>query len=142
MATISPTDKAPADSVKYVFAGVEFELGGRRKKYDTTDPEILSNASTHPWLAVEYDKSDLVQGAYVEQLSASDDRLSRKNDKSNDPAVARAAEEEKIKRRDSAQLVGIDAGLKQTEEKREGPIAKTVAAADADSKNSDTPKDT
>ena len=52
MATILPSDLAPAEQVHYSVAGAEFDLdaGGT---FETDDEEVLRNADAHPWLKVE-----------------------------------------------------------------------------------------
>lgn len=138
MATISPNDSAPAEVVHYTFAAGDFKLGGRSKKYETDDPALISEAYTHPWLTVEEPVVEPVVGSYVEQVAPADDPMSRVNYTGNDPEMARAAEEAKAEGREN--LVGIQAGLTQTEVVEAGPIAQTLAA-DPDSKTSEKAKD-
>lgn len=137
MATISPNDSAPAESVHYIFAGVEFDLGGRKKTYETDDPSVIENARAHPWLTVKVPEAEVVAGAYVDQIAPADDPMSRLNDKANDPEAARAAEDAKRDADDNP--VGIDAGLDQKVVETEGPVAQTLAA-DSTSKTSDKVK--
>ncbi len=96
MATISPNDYAPAEVVHYTFAGGDFKLGGRTKKYETDDLAIITEAHTHPWLTVEVPVVEPVVGAYVEQISPKDDPMSAMNYTGNDPENARAAERDKV----------------------------------------------
>ncbi len=96
MATISPNDYAPAEVVHYNFAGGDFKLGGRTKKYDTNKLALITEARTHPWLTVEEEVVEPVAGAYVEQISPKDDPMSAMNYTGNDPENARAAERDKV----------------------------------------------
>lgn len=136
MAKIVHSEAAPAESVHYNLAGVEFDLSGT-KSYETLDPAVISNALAHPWLDVKYDKVDVVQGAYVDQIRPEDDPLSAVNSVANDPEAARAAEAEKAAA--FGQPVALDAGLDQKKVVETGPVAETLAA-DETSKTS-TKKD-
>jgi hypothetical protein len=125
MATISSNDSAPAEVVHYSFAGVDFKLGGRTKKYETDDPAVIDNASAHPWLTVEVPQVEVVEGAYIEQVLPADDPLSRVNSNANDAEAARAAEQAKADRNN---IVSIESGLNQTVAESDGPVAQTLAA--------------
>ena len=56
MASINLSAKVPegTDSVDFVFGSSQFTVV-RGTAFDTTDPTILSDAATHPWLTVSYD---------------------------------------------------------------------------------------
>lgn len=58
MAKIVHSDLAPAEVVHYSLAGAEFDLGGRKKAFETDDREVISDARVHPWLSVEADASN------------------------------------------------------------------------------------
>lgn len=139
MAKIVHSDAAPAEKVHYTFAGVEFDLGGSAKKdqaFDSDDPTVLASAEVHPWLTVERDPSDFVEGDYVQLLDPKDDVLSSLNSVANDPEAARRAKE--AAGEDVPQPVAIEAGLNQSEPVVEAGVAETTAAA-ADT--TDTKKD-
>lgn len=124
MPKIVSSEAAPAEAVHYSFAGVEFDLAGRSKSYETDDVAVLTAAETHPWLRVERAKVDIVQGAYVDQIAPKDDPMSALNSVANNPDEARKVEEEKV----GGQLVAIDAGEVQTESVVTGQVAETLAA--------------
>lgn len=129
MAKIVHSEAAPAEAVHYSFAGVEFDLSGK-KSYESDDPIVLANAAAHPWLSVQYPAVDVVAGAYVEQLAPEADHLSAAGQKvnPNDPEVARAAEE--AKRESTDNPVAIDAGETQTKAVETDGVAETLAADD------------
>lgn len=128
MAKIVHSEAAPSEAVHYTFAGVEFDLGGRKKAYESNDATVLANAEAHPWLAVEREEVEVVQGAYVEQLAPKDDHLSAVGAaiNPNDPAEARKAEA--AKRGEDIEPVAIDAGEAQTEVVETDGVAETLAA--------------
>jgi hypothetical protein len=142
MATIVPSDQAPAEAVHFTFGTAEFDLGGRTKTYKTDDPEVISNASAHPWLTVQVEEVPIIQGAYVEQIAPKDDPFTLEGGiNANDPKLAQAAEEAKAEERGDT-LVAIDAGKTQTDAVTTGgqgnapDVAETVAA-DPDSKTAE-----
>lgn len=92
MAKIVHSEAAPSEAVHYSFAGVEFDLGGRKKAFETDDPNIIGNAEAHPWLTVERDVVSVVKGNYVTQLRPEDDALSAVNSVANNPEAAPAYE--------------------------------------------------
>lgn len=128
MAKIVHSEAAPSEAVHYSFAGVEFDLGGRRKGFESDDPAVLANAEAHPWLSVQRPEVELVAGAYVEQLAPADDHLTiagREVDP-NDPDEAKKAEDAKAD--EFAVGAAIDAGLDQDEVVETDGVAQTVAA--------------
>lgn len=136
MAKILHSETAPSGTVRYSLANTEFELNGR-KSYETIDAAVLTDAEAHPWLRVEYPEVEVIQGAYVEQLSPQDDAMSRFNSVANDPEEVRKAEQEKA---DAFNHVALDSGLDQddatqiVESPDSPPVAETLAAADETSK--------
>lgn len=134
MAKIAHSDLAPAEAVHYVFGHVSFDIGGRKKNYETEDREVLAAADAHPWLTVTYDVPEVIQGAYVEQLHPKDDALSAQNSIANNPEEVRKAEEAKASGESPG--VAIDAGKEQTEKVETGGVAETLAA-DETSKTSE-----
>jgi hypothetical protein len=96
MAKISHSDDAPKEQIHYTFAGAEFDLGGRKKSYDTEDLSVIQSAQGHPWLVVEFPEDpEGSVGTFVDGLAPEDDAFSFINDQSNVPEVAEAAEEAK-----------------------------------------------
>lgn len=128
MAKIVHSEAAPSEAVHYSFAGVEFDLGGRKKGYDSDDPTVLANAESHPWLRVERPEVEVVAGAYVEQLSPEEDHLTAAGHEidPNDPAEAKRAEEAKVE--NNITPVAIDSGLDQDEVVETDGVAQTIAA--------------
>jgi hypothetical protein len=95
MPTIVPSSSAPSETIHYSFATAEFDLGGKTKTYKTDDPQLISSAVIHPWLQVNYDPVEVVQGSYIEQIAPEDDPLSGVGSLANDPDAARATEDAK-----------------------------------------------
>lgn len=137
MAKIVHSDAAPSEAVHYSFAGIEFDLGGRKKTFETDDDIVLSNAETHPWLKVEREVVAFDTPAFHEGLRAEDDAFSAYNSVANKPEAIRATEQAKI---DVAEgRVAIESGVPQTTTVETQGVAETLAA-DETSKTSD--KDT
>lgn len=139
MAKIVSSEAAPPEAVHYTLGVSEFDLGGNGKKsYDTEDAALIAAAQDHPWLAVEVEPVEVVQGAYVNLLAPEDDHLSTAGQtvNPNDPDEARKAEEAKIAATDNP--VAIEAGLDQSQpvETTGIAVAETLAADDT-SKTSD-----
>lgn len=126
MAKIVHSDTAPAETVHYSFAGGEFDLGGRSKRFETDDAGLIAGAEAHPWLTVEYDVVEPIQGAYREQLLPEEDAMSAVNSIANDPEEARKAEQAKMEQTDNP--VAVDAGETQTEVVTTSEVAETLAA--------------
>lgn len=126
MPTISHSDLAPDEPVRYLLGQAEFQLDGRTKNYETDDPDVVLNAESHPWLVVTYPEVEQIEGAYVEQIAREDDPLSSLNSIANDPDEIRKVEEAK---RDAVAPVAIDARLEQSEPVVVGETAVTVEAA-------------
>lgn len=136
--TIVPSDLAPSEVVHYSFAGVEFDLGGSGKgsvkKYETSDPSVVSNASVHPWLTVEAPSEDATP-AFLETLVRPEDDTQG----ALGPNAGDAFDQEKIAAIEDAKaqnvglVVAVDAGLDQGEEHTndDGTVAETLRAADA-----------
>lgn len=126
MAKIVHSDTAPSEAVHYSIGSVDFDLSGR-KSYETKDPSVISAAEVHPWLTVQYDKVEVVQGAYREQVRPEDDPMVGPS-LANDPEEARKAEAAKDAQ---FQPVALDAGEKQTDVVETGVVAETLAADDS-----------
>lgn len=92
MAKIVHSEAAPSEAVHYSLAGVEFDLGGRKRAFETNDPTVIGNAEAHPWLKVEHEAVEAVKGDYVTQLRPEDDALSAVNSVANNPEAAPAPE--------------------------------------------------
>lgn len=129
MPTISHSELAPDEPVRYLLGQAEFQLDGRTKNYETDDADVVLNAEAHPWLTVTYPEVELVEGAYVEQVAREDDPLSALNSIANDPAEVRKIEEAK---RAAVAPVAIDASLDQSESVEVGDTAVTIEAASED----------
>jgi hypothetical protein len=126
MPTISHSELAPDEPVRYSLGQAEFQLDGRTKNYETNDPDVLLNAESHPWLVVTYPEVEVIEGAYVEQIAREDDPLSALNSIANDPAEIRKVEEAK---RAAFAPVAIDADLNQSEPVTAGVTDVTLEAA-------------
>lgn len=129
MPTISHSELAPDEPVRYSLGQAEFQLDGRTKNYETDDPDVVLNAEAHPWLVVTYPEVELIEGAYVEQVAREDDPLSALNSKANDPEEIRKTEEAK---RAAFNPVAIDASLDQAKAVEVDGVAVTVEAASTD----------
>lgn len=125
MAKIVHSETAPSEAVHYTFAGVEFDLSGK-KSYATHDADVIGAASAHPWLKVVLEDERGVEPQYVDQIDPKDDPLSAANSVGNDTEKALAFEASK--RDEEAPLVAIDAGATQTEAITTGDVAETLAA--------------
>lgn len=135
MAKIVPSDLAPSEVVHYSLAGADFDLGARKKTYETADREILGAATAHPWLTVEYDEAEASAPTFVDtQVRPEDDALGAQGPNANiafDPAEIRKVEDAKAEAR-GEKPVAIDAGRDQNKAETEGGVAVTLAA-DSDS---------
>lgn len=130
---IQSSDLAPAETVHYDLAGVEFDLSGK-KSFETDDVIVISNARSHPWLKVIDPEIEQVVGALVEQIKPEDDPFSLVNYHGNDPERIKA--DEAAKAEAAGHPVAIEAGTPQTELVVTGGVAETLAADDT-SKTSD-----
>ena len=126
MAKIVLNDVAPKDQKSFSLANANFEV-----PYETTDPVVLANARSHPWLEVEEDAAKGVKAQFVDrQVKPEDDAHSAINSVANDPDAVRAALEE----RDDLTVVplAVESGLDQDKRKFEGRgddrVALTLAA--------------
>lgn len=128
MARIVSSGAAPNEAVRYSFAGAEFELDGKNASFESDDPAVLGNAEAHPWLKVERDPDEVVQGEYRDFLDPRDDALSSVNSVANDPKAAREA-------LPSASNViaptAIQSGRDQGKKVEIAGVAETVAASAA-----------
>lgn len=137
MATVVPSDLAPAEDLLYILGGVDFELGVGGS-YETDDRDVLANAEVHPWLKVEYDESEApITRFRPGTVAPEDDVLGKANSIAFDP-------EEVQKAADAAAAevtnpVAIEAGLDQGEVVASGGVAFTHAAADEAEADADKP---
>ena len=131
MPTIVPSSTAPSDTIHYSFAMAEFDLGGKSKTYKTDDPDLISSAVIHPWLQVNYEPTEIVQGAYIEQIAPEDDPMSGIGSLANDPDAARATEEAKAAARG-------DVPAEATSSVATLPEGDQVAPVETTSKSKDT----
>lgn len=125
MAKIVHSDAAPSEAVHYTIGSAEFDLSGR-KSYETKDQDVISSAAVHPWLTVQYDKVEMIQGAYVEQVRREDDPMAAPNSIANDPDEVRKAEAAKASM--TFNPVALDAAEKQTDVVETAGFAETLAA--------------
>lgn len=133
MAKIVSSDAAPLEAVHYALGQSDFDLGGGGKKtYETDDASVIAAATEHPWLDVEVEPVELVQGAYVNLLAPEDDHLSAAGQtiNPNDPDEVRKAEEAKAE--EFSHPVAIEAGLEQSKPVTTTgvEVAETLAADD------------
>ena len=128
MAKIVHSTAAPKEPVHYSFDGVEFDLGGSKRGFESDDPHVLATAEAHPWLKVDRPKEADGVGTFVDHLAPKDDPFTIAGSKVdfNDPKVAEAAELAKAE--DDAVPVAIEAGRKQAEAVVVDAVAETVAA--------------
>lgn len=122
-------DTAPSDEALHFSLGqAEFDLGGDADAaYETTDPAVLSDAETHPWLRVEREVVEVEQGQYHEALAPEDDVLSAANSIANDPEEARKAEAAKREAFEGGGTA-IESGIDQDESVVEADVAYTLTA--------------
>lgn len=133
MAKIVQSDAAPSESVRYSLAGVSFEIGGKSKEFETTDPDVLGNAEAHPWLDVKRDAEEVIKGEYRDYLAPEDDALSAVNSIANDPDAVRAA----LPSAEEDQPTAIESGRDQEKKVEVGGVAETLAADAADDDRKD-----
>lgn len=140
MAKIVFSKDAPSgETVHFTFPEGEFDLGGKAKSYSTTDRALLAGASAHPWLEVQYDKSEQTEPTFIDrQVKPEDDPFSAVGPNAGiafDPAEVRKAEEAK-----GYEIVptAIDAGLDQDKKVTEGGVAETVAASNSNDTKGDS----
>lgn len=131
MAKIVPSSLAPSEPLRFTLAATSFELGGSKTSaYETDDPDVLIEARIHPWLDVQVDKVEAVEGLFVQQLDPAKDPLSSAHENARlatDPEAARKFQAEQL----LIDPVAIEAGLDQDEKVEAGAIAQTFAAAEA-----------
>lgn len=142
MATIVPSDLAPSETVHYSFAGVEFDLGGSgkgsKKQFESTDPDVLSNAGQHPWLTVKADEKLAAVPTFREHgVRPEDDALGAQGPNAHmafDPAEIEKIESAKAEALDF--VLAVDAGLDQDTDisidaDGQTEVGQTLEAADA-----------
>jgi hypothetical protein len=147
MAKITTSANAPSEVVTYGFASGDFKLAAG-EVYETDDKALLASARIHPWLKVEYEKSELISGQVRDTLANHPDKdvMTSEHKDSNVPFDAeeiRKVEEAKYGVDDMG--LAVDANLKQDTPKTVGrgddKTAVTLAADEdrepADSDESD-----
>jgi hypothetical protein len=131
MANVVLSDLAPNEKVRFLLANAEFELGGNAKKsFSTDDPEVIANATVHPWLKVEAPPGDVVVRYRPGTVDPKQDPLS-----SEGPNARLPFDEAAVKKLEDAKLeqlnpVAIEAGADQDKSVSEGGIAETLSAAE------------
>lgn len=134
MASIVPNENHPQETILHSLGGSEyFELsaGG---SFETDDRDLLSNASIHPWLDVEYDVEETEDFTVARpSLDPEDDALSSENDPSFDIERVRAAHNAAIGVDDHTALA-VESGLDQNEAvtSDDDKVAFTFAADDTE----------
>lgn len=128
MPKIVLSDAAPEGDLRFSLANAEIE----KLPYETSDPVVVANAESHPWLTVEYEKVEELadQSDPFPQTKPEDDVLGAANSVANDPDAVRA----EIERRKAgaSDPVAIDAGLDQSDVVvTASGVAETVAADNA-----------
>lgn len=100
---------------------------------ESTDPVLLANATSHPWLEVEA-PADAPEPRYRETgVDPTKDPLSAENPDSRLPFDADAIKAVEDAKLTELEPVALDAGADQDKKGRaRQPVATTVAAADAD----------
>ena len=132
MAKIVTNELAPKDAKTFSLANESFEV-----PFETTDPTVLANARTHPWLTVEYGEQAEVGGQFADnQVKPEDDPMSALNDRSNDPDFVREQQAESTE--DSTPLA-VDAGLDQDKAETVGEGDNQTAVTLAADDTNDTP---
>lgn len=128
MAKIVLSADAPDDAKTFSLGNDVFDV-----PTESTDPVLLANAASHPWLEVEANE-EAAEARYRETgVDPEKDPLSASN-----PAAALAFDPDAIKAVEDAketeiEPVAIDAGKDQDRKGRaKQPVASTIAAADAD----------
>lgn len=123
------SDHAP-DGFKTLSIG-NAELDFSSGEVETTDPVVLSNAQSHPWLKVQHSEEESYRAPEREPfVRPEDDALSVENSVAFDEDKIRETEEAKAEA--EADRVAIDAGKDQEKEERIHGVATTLAAAEAD----------
>lgn len=126
MATIVLNESAPADLNGVSLANAELDAF----PYETTDPEVIANATAHPWLDVEVEEQPELAYASEAALDPKEDPLSAQNERAlsvNDPDAVREVEEGKAR---TTASVAVESGLDQNESEFVGKTAVTTAASD------------
>lgn len=126
MAKIVLNESAPADLNSVSLGNAELD----EFPYETTNPEVLANATAHPWLDVEADEQEEVVYTAPDALDPKEDPLSAQNERAlsvNDPDAIRAVEEAKA---EAKAPVALESGLDQNEVEFVGKVAVTTAAVD------------
>ncbi|MBA3240086.1 MAG: hypothetical protein H0T60_02575 [Acidobacteria bacterium] len=124
MAKIVLSDKAPEGVKLFSLANAELDLS---KTVQTTDPVVVANANSHPWLEVEPEAAEEYGGGYVErQLDPKDDFLSSANSIAFNPEEIKKIEESKFHAESAP--TAIEAGKDQDKKIVTGGVAETIAA--------------
>lgn len=125
MAKIVLSKEAPDQEVTFSLTGIEAFTA----PLDTDNRTVVAEAEAHPWLSVEYDRSEVAVATYrPDSLAPKDDILSAENSEAFDPEALK---------RDALDIEGVaplavEAGLNQSKPVTEGGVSRTLAA---DAKN-------
>lgn len=131
MPRIVPSEAHPDHTVRHALGSAEpFELGPGGV-YETDDREAIGNALPHPWLDVEYDEVEVIQGGYRDRhVPREEDVLVAENSVAFDPQEIEKVESEK--RETDVERLAVESGLDQGEEHEVAGIATTLAADESD----------
>lgn len=100
--------------------------------FETTDPTVLGNATSHPFLDVEYDTEGAEARYRESNVDPETDPLSATNPDSLIPFDEAAIKEVEDAKAAEFAPVAIESGKDQDKKVVEGGVATTVAAAEAD----------
>lgn len=92
MASIVLSSDAPQEDYSFSIGSTEFGISPSGK-YETSDKDVLATAEAHPWLEVEYDKSEKPIAAYRKTVKPEEDVLAAANSVAFDPAHIKADRE-------------------------------------------------
>lgn len=136
MAQIVPSDQAPQEKVHYGLANFNFDLdaGGT---FETEDPQLIAAAQSHPWLDVKLpEPKELSEVPVYRHVKPEDDPLTA-------VGAARLNNDEGLTDSGGQQInpVAINAALDQDKKvENDGGIAETLAAAEANAPDEETPR--
>lgn len=131
MANVVLSDLAPNEKVRFLLAGEEIELGGNAKKsFETDNPEVIANATVHPWLNVEAVSADVIVRYRPGTVDPKQDPLSAEGPNARLPFDEKAVAEFEDSKVQDFNPVAIEAGVDQDKSVSEGGIAETLPAAE------------
>lgn len=130
MAKIVASKNAPDADFTVTYGVGQVAISGKSRSVTSDDRALLAEAANHPWLAVEWDKVEMLGGEVIPpSVDPKKDPLSAQNPDSalvNDPDAVRAAQE--AARVDTTVGPAIEPTLDQDKVIVEGGVDKTLAA--------------